>query len=69
MITPTTAIIESDRGKTDTLVVRPETLFVNRCVKSRRKKPKVRDRVLVDVHEMGSELLAVKIDFESSKPR
>ena len=68
-MTPTTAVIKSDQGKAYTLVITPETLFVNTSAKSRRKKPKVTDRVLVDVHEMGSELLAVKIDFQSSKSR
>lgn len=66
-ISRTTIIINSDRGRTDSVEIGRETRFVKSNLKSRAKGPKVRDRVVVDVHETEGKLVAVEIRYGRPK--
>ena len=62
-----TLIVKTDRGGTDSVEIDRETQFVKSNLKSRAKGPKVRDRVVVDVHETGGKLVAVEIHYGRPK--
>lgn len=56
-----TLVIESDRGRTYSVAICSETVFMHSGAKSQVNRPKVGDRVLVNILEIGDDLHAVEV--------
>ena len=58
-----TLVIGSERGRTYSVAICPETLFIHSGAKSQFNRPKVGDRVLVDILEIGDDVHAVEVHW------